>query len=75
MTVKCHKDLNAKHKSEGNGAESLPRHGSRHCPATAFYRDHVIAWSEDLGRTIDYLETRHDLRTDHLAYEIRLKDK
>jgi formylglycine-generating enzyme required for sulfatase activity len=35
---------------------------------TAFYRDHVIAWSKDLGRTIDYLETRHDLRTDHLAY-------
>ena len=35
---------------------------------TAFYRDHVIAWSKDLGRTIDYLETRQDLRTDHLAY-------
>jgi len=35
---------------------------------TNFYRDHVIAWSKDLGRTIDYLETRHDLRTNHLAY-------
>jgi serine/threonine protein kinase/formylglycine-generating enzyme required for sulfatase activity len=35
---------------------------------TAFYRDHVIAWSKDLGRTIDYLETRKDLRIDHLAY-------
>ena len=33
-----------------------------------FYRDHVIAWSKDLGRAIDYLETRQDLRTDHLAY-------
>jgi eukaryotic-like serine/threonine-protein kinase len=35
---------------------------------TAFYRDHVITWSKDLGRTIDYLETRQDLRTDHVAY-------
>jgi hypothetical protein len=35
---------------------------------TNFYRDHVIAWSKDLARTIDYLETRQDLRTDHLAY-------
>lgn len=36
--------------------------------STNFYRDHVIAWSKDLGRTIDYLETRQDLRTDRLAY-------
>ena len=35
---------------------------------TAFYRDHVVAWSKDLGRTIDYLETRKDLRTDKLTY-------
>jgi formylglycine-generating enzyme required for sulfatase activity len=35
---------------------------------TNFYRDHVIAWSKDLARTIDYLETRQDLRTDRLAY-------
>jgi eukaryotic-like serine/threonine-protein kinase len=35
---------------------------------TAFYRDHVITWSKDLGRTIDYLETRQDLRTDRVAY-------
>jgi eukaryotic-like serine/threonine-protein kinase len=35
---------------------------------TAFYRDHVIAWHKDVGRTIDYLETRPDLRTDNLAY-------
>ena len=36
--------------------------------ATAFYRDHVIAWSKDLGRSLDYLETRPDIRHDALAY-------
>ena len=35
---------------------------------TARYRDHVIYWAKDLGRTIDYLETRKDLRLDKLAY-------
>lgn len=25
------------------------------------YRDHVIAWSRDLGRTINYLQTREDI--------------
>ena len=24
------------------------------------YRDHVIAWTQDIGRTIDYLEARDD---------------
>ncbi len=33
-----------------------------------FYRDHVIAWAQDLGRTIDYLETRDDIDTNSLAY-------
>lgn len=33
------------------------------------YRDHVIAWSKDLGRSIDYLETRPDIDHDKLAYE------
>jgi formylglycine-generating enzyme required for sulfatase activity/tRNA A-37 threonylcarbamoyl transferase component Bud32/dienelactone hydrolase len=32
------------------------------------YRDHVIMWSKDLGRAIDYLETRPDLDTARLAY-------
>ena len=27
----------------------------------AFFRDHVIAWSKDLGRSLDYLETRKDI--------------
>ncbi|MDQ2980155.1 MAG: SUMF1/EgtB/PvdO family nonheme iron enzyme [Acidobacteriota bacterium] len=35
---------------------------------TAFYRDHMIAWSKDLGRSLDYLETRRDIRGDALAY-------
>ena len=37
--------------------------------STIFYRDHVIDWSKDLGRTIDYLETRKDLNLEKLAYE------
>jgi cephalosporin-C deacetylase-like acetyl esterase len=36
--------------------------------STSFYRDHVIAWSKDLGRSIDYLETRSDIDGDKLAY-------
>ena len=33
------------------------------------YRDSVIAWSKDLGRSIDYLETRPDIDRNKLAYE------
>ena len=32
------------------------------------YRDHVISWSQDIGRAIDYLETRDDIDTKRLAY-------
>ncbi len=32
------------------------------------WRDHVIYWSNDLGRTIDYAETRKDLDTSKIAY-------
>jgi pimeloyl-ACP methyl ester carboxylesterase len=32
------------------------------------YRDHVVMWSKDFSRTIDYLETRKDLRADRIAY-------
>ncbi|MBI2927443.1 MAG: SUMF1/EgtB/PvdO family nonheme iron enzyme [Verrucomicrobia bacterium] len=35
---------------------------------TAFYRDHVIAWSKDLGRAIDYLQTRKDIHAEKLGY-------
>jgi dienelactone hydrolase len=39
-------------------------------PATTIsYRDHVIAWSKDLGRSIDYLETRPEIDRGKLAYE------
>ena len=35
---------------------------------TSMWRDHVIAWSKDLGRSIDYLETRPDLDVHKLGY-------
>lgn len=31
-------------------------------------RDIIIQWSKDLGRTIDYLESRGDIRSDKIAY-------
>jgi serine/threonine protein kinase/dienelactone hydrolase len=34
----------------------------------AFFRDHVIEWSKDLGRTLDYLETRRDIDSTKIAY-------
>ncbi len=36
---------------------------------TSSWRDHVIAWSKDLGRSIDYLETRPDIDSNKIAYE------
>ncbi len=35
---------------------------------TNLYRDHVIAWAQDIGRTIDYLEVRPDIDADRVAY-------
>ncbi len=35
---------------------------------TVFYKDHVIMWRKDIGRTIDYLETRKDMQADKLGY-------
>ena len=35
---------------------------------TAFYRSHVIMWAQDLGRALDYLETRQDISLEGLAY-------
>jgi dienelactone hydrolase len=35
---------------------------------TVFYKDHVIMWRKDIGRSIDYLETRKDIQPDKLAY-------
>ncbi len=35
---------------------------------TVFYKDHVIMWRRDIGRTLDYLETRDDFLTDKIGY-------
>ena len=35
---------------------------------TSFYRDHLIAWSKDSGRTIDNLETTSDIELGSLAF-------
>ena len=35
---------------------------------TNAYREHVIQWSKDLGRSLDYLETRPDIEMDRLGY-------
>jgi formylglycine-generating enzyme required for sulfatase activity/dienelactone hydrolase len=35
---------------------------------TVAYRDRVIRWYQDLGRSVDYLESREDIDTGKLAY-------
>ena len=35
---------------------------------TVFYKDHVIMWRKDIGRTIDYLETRKDIQADKIGF-------
>ena len=40
----------------------------RSLTATNLYRDHVVDWSKDLGRSIDYLETRPDIDRSKLAF-------
>jgi dienelactone hydrolase len=35
---------------------------------TIFWRDHVVMWTQDLRRTVDYLATRADVDTARLAY-------
>ena len=35
---------------------------------TNSYREHVIQWSKDIGRSLDYLETRSDITMDRLGY-------
>ncbi|MGZ8867954.1 MAG: SUMF1/EgtB/PvdO family nonheme iron enzyme, partial [Thermoanaerobaculia bacterium] len=34
---------------------------------TSFYRDHVIAWTKDARRAIDYIETRPDMNVQKLS--------
>jgi eukaryotic-like serine/threonine-protein kinase len=35
---------------------------------TMLYRDHVIMWSKDVQRTVDYLETRPEIARDKIGY-------
>ncbi len=35
---------------------------------TIVYRDHVIMWRKDVGRTLDYLETRMDIQSDKVGF-------
>ncbi|MFQ5640805.1 MAG: protein kinase [bacterium] len=35
---------------------------------TNFWKEHVIMWAKDFRRSIDYLETRHEIDADRLAY-------
>jgi len=35
---------------------------------TVDFRDHVIMWSKDLGRSVDYLESRQDIAKDRIGY-------
>jgi hypothetical protein len=35
---------------------------------TVFYRDHLVMWRRDIGRTIDYLETRSEFLTGKVGY-------
>lgn len=35
---------------------------------TVFYKDHLIMWRKDVGRAIDYIETREDILSDKIGY-------
>ncbi len=35
---------------------------------TVFYKDHVIMWRKDIGRSLDYLETRKDIQSDKIGF-------
>jgi eukaryotic-like serine/threonine-protein kinase len=35
---------------------------------TIAYKEHVVMWAKDLGRTIDYLETRKDIQADKCGF-------
>jgi hypothetical protein len=32
------------------------------------YKEHVVMWTKDFSRTLDYLETRQDIRADRISY-------
>ena len=35
---------------------------------TAAYRDHMVMWSKDVGRSVDYLESRSDIARDKIGF-------
>ena len=35
---------------------------------TASYRDHMVMWAKDVGRSVDYLESRPDIAKDKIGY-------
>ena len=35
---------------------------------TAGYRDHMIMWAKDVGRSVDYLERRYDIAKDKIGF-------
>ncbi|MEO5571183.1 MAG: SUMF1/EgtB/PvdO family nonheme iron enzyme [Bacteroidia bacterium] len=35
---------------------------------TVFYKDHIIMWRKEIGRTIDFLETRADMQADKVGF-------
>lgn len=35
---------------------------------TVLYKDHVVSWGKEVGRTIDYLDSRGDMQIDQLGY-------
>lgn len=49
------------HERHGELKSDLPNQ-------SIFYKDHQIMWRKDVGRTIDYLETRSDIQIDKLGY-------
>jgi hypothetical protein len=44
------------------------KHGGPSANPAALWRDHVIAWEKEVGRTLDYLETRSDLDVGRAGY-------
>jgi len=41
---------------------------SDYTETTALWRDHMIMWSKDLGRSLDYLQTRKDIDSGRVGY-------
>ncbi len=44
------------------------KHGGPSANPAAAWRDHVIAWAREVGRTLDYLETRSDIDARRAGY-------